>query len=262
MPDLLITDADGIRRITMNRPEKRNALTRAMYEGMGDALREAKSSPVIRAVLLSGAGDCFTAGNDIGDFRVRSDKATDQPSPARGFLNALRACSKPVVAAVGGVAVGIGTTMLLHCDLVYAGEKARFSLPFVDLGLCPEGGSSFLLPQRSGALLANELLMLGGPFDAEAALRAGIVNAVVPAVDLLAHAETKVKILAAKPPSALAATKALLRQADEVRLSAHMDIEFAQFGRQLRGPEAAEALAAFAEKRKPDFSRFLASTPE
>jgi enoyl-CoA hydratase/carnithine racemase len=258
MSDLLIADAEGIRRITMNRPDKRNALTRAMYAGMAEALREAASRPAVRAVLLTGGAECFTAGNDIGDFRARGSEPGEVPSPAQGFLATLRECPKPVVAAVGGVAVGIGTTMLLHCDLVYAAEGASFRLPFVDLGLCPEGGSSLLLPQRAGPLLANELLMLGGAFDAAVALRAGIVNAVVPGAELLAHAEEKARLLAAKPPSALAATKALLRRADEARLVEQMGEEFARFDRQLRGPEAAEALAAFAEKRKPDFSRFWA----
>jgi enoyl-CoA hydratase/carnithine racemase len=179
------------------------------------------------------------------------------PSPARGFLAALRGCPKPVVAAVAGVAVGIGTTMLLHCDLVYAGESARFALPFVDLGLCPEGGSSLLLPQRAGALLANELLMLGGAFDAATALRAGIVNAVLPDDALLAAAAEKAHILAAKPPAAVEATKALLRRAEAARLDEQMEEEFGRFAALLRSPEAAEAVAAFAEKRKPDFSRFL-----
>ena len=257
MSDLVVADEGGVRRIAMNRPEKRNALTRAMYAAMAEALREAATRPAIRAALITGGPDCFTAGNDIADFRARGEAAAEVPSPARGFLAALRDCPKPVVAAVAGHAVGIGTTMLLHCDLVYAAENARFALPFVDLGLCPEGGSSILLPQRAGALLANELLMLGGAFDAATALRAGIVNAVLPDAALLAHAEEKARILAAKPPSAMAAAKALLRRADAARLAAQMEEEFARFNALLRGPEAAEATAAFAEKRKPDFSRFL-----
>ena len=257
MSELLVADAEGLRRITMNRPEKRNALTRAMYAAMAEALRQAATGPTIRAVLITGGPECFTAGNDIADFRARAETPVEEPSPARGFLAALRECPKPVVAAVAGAAVGIGTTMLLHCDLVYAAESARFSLPFVDLGLCPEGGSSLLLPQRAGALLANELLMLGGAFDPATALRAGIVNAVLPDAALLAAAEEKARILAAKPPSAIAATKALLRRGEAVRMTEQMEEEFARFSTLLRGPEAAEATAAFAEKRKPDFSRFL-----
>jgi enoyl-CoA hydratase/carnithine racemase len=257
MLELLIADADGIRRITMNRPSKRNALTRAMYSGMAVALRDAASNPALRSVLLSGGIDCFTSGNDISDFRTRGSEPGEAPSPARDFLEALRECPKPVVAVVGGVAVGIGVTLLLHCDLVYAAEEAVFSLPFVDLGLCPEGGSSLLLPQRAGALLANELFMLASPFDAATALRAGIVNRTVPRVELLSFAEEKVRLLADKPPSAMAATKAMLRHPDEARLAEQMEREFARFGQQVRGEEAAEALAAFIEKRKPDFSRFL-----
>jgi enoyl-CoA hydratase/carnithine racemase len=257
MSELLVADADGLRWITMNRPEKRNALTRAMYAAMAEALREAAARASIRAILVTGGPECFTAGNDVLDFRARADVPEDMPSPARGFLAALRGCPKPVVAAVAGVAVGIGTTMLLHCDLVYAGESARFALPFVDLGLCPEGGSSLLLPQRAGALLANELLMLGGAFDAATALRAGIVNAVLPDDALLPAAAEKAHILAAKPPAAVEATKALLRRAEAARLDEQMEEEFGRFAALLRSPEAAEAVAAFAEKRKPDFSRFL-----
>jgi enoyl-CoA hydratase/carnithine racemase len=257
MSELLVADAEGLRRITMNRPEKRNALTRTMYAAMAETLREAATRATIRAILITGGPDCFTAGNDVLDFRARADAPGEVASPARGFLAALRECPKPVVAAVAGVAVGIGTTMLLHCDLAYAGESARFSLPFVDLGLCPEGGSSLLLPQRAGTLLANELLMLAGAFDAATALRAGIVNAVLPDAALLAAAEDKARILAAKPPSAMDATKALLRRAESARLAGQMDEEFARLNALLRGPEAAEALAALTEKRKPDFSRFL-----
>jgi enoyl-CoA hydratase/carnithine racemase len=257
MSELVVADAEGLRGITINRPEKRNALTRAMYAAMENALREAATRRTIRAILITGGPECFTAGNDIADFRARGNAAGEVPSPARGFLAALRDCPKPVVAAVAGVAVGIGTTMLLHCDLVYAAENARFALPFVNLGLCPEGGSSLLLAQRAGALLANELLMLGEAFDAVTALRAGIVNAVLPDAALLAAAEEKARILAAKPPSALEATKALLRRAGTARIAEQMDEEFARFNVLLRGPEAAEAVAAFTEKRKPDFSRFL-----
>src|SRR5262245_11141519 len=258
MSELLVSDGEGLRRIIMNRPDKRNALTRAMYAGMAKALREAAGRPATRAVLLTGGAQCFTAGNDIADFRSRQHAAGEVPSPARDFLAALREFPKPIVAAVAGVAVGVGTTMLLHCDLVYAAQSARFSMPFVDLGLCPEGGSSLLLVQRAGALLANELLLLGGAFDAATALRARIANDVGPDDMLLARAEEKALLLAAKPPSAMAASKALLRRSEAVRLADQMEQEFARFNALLRGPEAAEALAAFAEKRKPDFSRFLA----
>jgi enoyl-CoA hydratase/carnithine racemase len=260
MSEVLVADDAGLRTIRLNRPEKRNALTRAMYGAMRDALREAAARPAIRAVLITGGPDCFTSGNDVNDFKARSaTPAESGPTPARDFLFALRDCPKPVVAAVAGHAVGIGTTLLLHCDLVYAAEGAIFRMPFVDLGLCPEGGSSLLLAQRGGQLLANELLMLGDAFGPEVALRAGIVNAVLPAAEMMARAEAVARRLAAKPPAALAATKRLLRMPGREALTAHMMEEFALFSDLLRGPEAAEAVAAFQEKRQPDFSRFLAA---
>jgi enoyl-CoA hydratase/carnithine racemase len=258
MGEIEVTDQDGLRTIRIARLEKKNALTGAMYAAMAEALRGA-SAPGVRAVLITGGTECFTSGNDVGDFKARGSQQADVPTPARGFLAELRACPKPVVAAVAGYAVGIGTTLLLHCDLVYAAETAVFRMPFVDLGLCPEGGSSLLIPRRGGQLLANELLMLGDAFSPATALRAGIVNAVVPVGELMATAEGVARRLAAKPPEAIATTKRLLRQAEEAALSAHMTEEFARFGALLRGPEAAEAVAAFQEKRKPDFTRFHAA---
>jgi enoyl-CoA hydratase/carnithine racemase len=259
MSEIEVTDDAGLRTIRIARPEKRNALTRGMYAAMGEALRGAAAMPAVRAVLLTGGTECFTSGNDVGDFKARGGEAAEVPSPAREFLAALRECQKPVVAAVAGYAVGIGTTMLLHCDFVFAAEGAVFRMPFVDLGLCPEGGSSLLVPQRAGPLLANELLMLGDAFPPETALRAGIVTAVVPVGELMARAQGVARRLAAKPPAAMATTKRLLRQAGEAALSAHMTEEFTRFSALLRGPEAAEAVAAFQEKRKPDFTRFLAA---
>jgi enoyl-CoA hydratase/carnithine racemase len=256
MSEIDVTDEDGLRTIGIARPEKKNALTRAMYDAMAKALRDAATLPAVRVVLITGGAECFTSGNDVGDFKARGDAASEAALPAQGFLAALRACPKPVVAAVAGYAIGIGTTLLLHCDFVCAAEGAVFRMPFVDLGVCPEGGSSLLIPQRAGQLLANELLMLGDAFTPATALRAGIVNAVVPVAELMATAVGVARRLAAKPPVALASTKRLLRQADATRLTAHMDDEFARFGELLRGPEAAEAVAAFQEKRKPDFSRF------
>lgn len=259
MNEIEIADDAGLRTIRIARPDKKNALTRVMYAAMAEGLREAARSPAVRVVLLTGGADCFTSGNDVADFKARGDQPADVPSPAREFLAALRECPKPVVAAVAGYAIGIGTTLLLHCDFVYAADTAVFRMPFVDLGLCPEGGSSLVVPQRAGHLLANELLMLGEAFTPETAVRAGIANAVVPLAELFHTAEGLARRLAAKPPAALAATKRLLRQAEEARLTTHMTEEFAKFGALLRGPEAAEAVAAFQEKRKPDFSRFLAA---
>ena len=248
---VLVHDEAGVRRLTLHRPEKRNALTQAMYNALAAALDEAAGLPSVRVVLITGAADCFTAGNDLADF-----VATGDAGAAITFLNALSTFPKPLVAAVNGVAVGIGTTLLLHCDLAYAGPTARFALPFVNLGLCPEGASSLLLAQRAGALLAHELLRVGEAFDGATALRAGLVNAVVE--DARAVAAQKAALLAAKPPAALVASKALLRAPLAQAVAAQMEAEFARFGALLQGPEAAEATAAFLEKRKPDFSRFLA----
>lgn len=259
MSEVIVTDADGLRTIRLNRPEKKNALTKAMYAAMRDAVREGSANPAVRAILLTGGDACFTSGNDVGDFKARSTaEPATVPTPARDFLWAMIECPKPIVAAVAGFAIGIGTTMLLHCDLVYASENALFRMPFVDLGLCPEGGSSLLVPLRAGQLLANELLLLGEAFGPATAVRAGIANAVVAPQDLLAHAESKARTLANKPPEALAATKALLRRPDVGGLRAHMHAEFDRFGELLRGPEAAEAVSAFQEKRKPDFQKFFA----
>lgn len=259
MSEIAVTDDAGLRTILITRPEKKNALTRAMYGAMGEALRDAATSPAVRAVLMTGGAACFTSGNDVSDFKARGDQPAEVPSPAQDFLAALRACPKPVVAAVAGYAIGIGTTLLLHCDFVYAADTAVFRMPFIDLGVCPEGGSSLVVPQRAGQLLANELLMLGEAFTPETAVRAGIANAVVPLAELFPTAEGVARRLAAKPPVAMATTKRLLRAAEEARLTAHMREEFAKFGALLRGPEAAEAVAAFQEKRKPDFTRFLAA---
>ncbi|MBR0669792.1 enoyl-CoA hydratase [Neoroseomonas soli] len=260
MSEIEVIDDTGLRTIRIARPEKKNALTRAMYASMRDALREAATSPAVRSVLLTGGASCFTSGNDVNDFKTRSATPDDSiPTPARDFLFALRDCPKPVVAAVAGFAIGIGTTMLLHCDLVYAADTAVFRMPFVDLGLCPEGGSSLIVPQRAGQLLANELLMLGEAFSPETAVRAGIANTVVSLAELFPVAEGVARKLAAKPPAALAATKRLLRETGAQALTAHMTEEFGTFSELLRGPEAAEAVAAFQEKRKPDFSRFLAA---
>lgn len=252
--DITTNKTDGIFTIEFNRPEKKNAITAAMYQTMADALKQAGADSDVRVILFCGKPEIFTAGNDLEDFLKNPPGNND--SPVYQFMAALLGTTKPVVAAVSGAAVGIGTTMLLHCDLVYAQESARFALPFVNLGLCPEGASSLLLPQRAGALLANELLLLGEAFDAATAQRAGLVNAVVE--DALAVAVQKAAALAAKPPAALAATKALLRGPQSASVTAQLDAEFARFAKLLTGPEAAEATAAFLERRPPDFSRFLA----
>lgn len=244
---------DRVLTIRLNRPEKKNALTFAMYTAMAEALIKADSDGGVRVVLITGTQDCFTAGNDLADFAVAKP---GQVSPAMRYLETLAAFAKPVLAAVRGVAIGIGTTMLLHCDLVYAAASARFQLPFVNLGLCPEAASSAILPALMGLHRASELLLFGEPIGAEAARGLGIVNQVVADSDLLAAATAKTQLLAQKPPAALRTTKMLLKTGLADVIKQAMAREGTQFAALLQGPEAKEAMAAFLERRKPDFSRF------
>jgi enoyl-CoA hydratase/carnithine racemase len=249
-----ITLSEGILHIQMNRPEKKNALTRGMYQTMADAILGADKDGSTRVILLTGTADCFTSGNDIADFIAIHQEAGIKPH--NPFLPAISSAQKPVIAAVNGVAVGIGTTMLLHCDLVYAGTKARFQLPFVNLGLCPELASSLLLPRLVGHQRAAELLLLGEPFGAELARELGLVNAVYPDEALLETAFRKARQLAAQPPASVRLTKALLKRPSEAAVSQTIEEELALFVELLKSPAAAEAFQAFLEKRKPDFSRF------
>ena len=232
----------GIRLVTIDRPERRNALDRAAYAGLTAALDAAGGDAGVRAVVLTGAGGCFTAGNDIRDFQ---DVGTGGDSPGLTFLKALRACPKPVVAAVEGHAVGIGTTLLLHCDLAYAGAGARFRLPFTALGLSPEGGSSYLLPLAAGTKRAAELLMLGEPFTAADAASAGLVNAAVPEGAALDTAMAKARSLAALPPASIAATKRALRRGHADSVARALAEEAEVFHALRRSPEAQAAFAAF-----------------
>ncbi|HEX2094105.1 MAG TPA: enoyl-CoA hydratase [Longimicrobiaceae bacterium] len=255
MSEHVAIEAQGaVLSLRLNRPEKKNALTLEMYAALAGALRAVEEDPGVRVVLLAGTGDAFTAGNDLGDFLQRPP--TDQSSPVLLFLNALISASKPVVAAVNGLAVGVGTTLLLHCDLVYAARSARFHLPFVGLGLVPEAGSSLLLPQRVGQARAAELLLLGESFGAEEALAMGLVSAVFPDEELAEQAAERARRLARQPPAAVRATKALLRRADRAALPERMRQEGEVFIERLRSPEAREAMQAFLERRAPDFSRF------
>ncbi len=250
---VLLEVKDRVMWIRMNRPEKKNALTGAMYTAMSEAITEAGNDPAVRAILITGTLDCFTAGNDLVDF---ANAKPGGPSPAITFLQTISTAQKPVIAAVSGVAVGIGTTMLLHCDLVYAGHSARFHLPFVNLGLCAEGGSSLLLPAMLGQHRAAELLLFGDPFGPETAKEFGIVNQIFPDADLWTSAGAKAQQLAEKPPAALRATKALLKHHSGPSLAETMLREAEQFGALLQGAEAREAMMAFMERRKPDFSKF------
>jgi enoyl-CoA hydratase/carnithine racemase len=245
--------SDGVLRIEIRRPEKRNALTTAMYGAITQALAVADASPDVRAVLLHGQREVFTGGNDLKDFLEHP--ASDPDHPAFRFVDAIFRCETPIVAAVTGPCVGVGATMLLHCDLVYAGTGTTFALPFVNLGLCPEAGSSLLLPFAAGNARAAELLLLGEPFGAARAEACGIVSAVLPDDEVLPHAQAQARKLADKPPGALRIAKALLRRAPREAVAEAIRVESEEFRRRLVSPEAKEAFAAFLEKRKPDFSR-------
>lgn len=253
MSDILIHTEAGVTTITLNRVDKKNSITSAMYAAMADALVAAEADAAVRVVLLQGDATVFSAGNDIGDFLNKPPAGQD--SPVFRFLHGIAAFPKPIVAAVCGPAVGIGTTMLLHCDLVYAGDNAAFSLPFVNLGLCPEAASSLLVPQMFGYHRAAEALLLGEPFMAEAALEVGLVNRIVPPTEANGIAQTQARKLAAKPITSLIETKRLMKKGQAALVAQQMTEEGAVFGRMLREPAAREAFTAFMEKRKPDFSQ-------
>ncbi|HSV54944.1 MAG TPA: enoyl-CoA hydratase [Burkholderiaceae bacterium] len=243
----------GVTTITFNRVDKKNSISSAMYATLADALQQAESDSAVRVVVLQGHETIFSAGNDIGDFL--NGPVSTQESPVFRFLRGIASFPKPLVAAVCGPAVGIGTTMLFHCDLVYAGDNAAFSLPFVNLGLCPEAASSLLVPQMLGYHRAAEALLLGEPFMAEAALEVGLVNRVLPPTEANAYAQAQARKLAAKPLSALVETKRLMKKGQAALVLQQMAEEGASFGRMLREPAAREAFGAFMEKRRPDFSK-------
>lgn len=253
MTEILIDTSAGVMTITLNRVEKKNSITRAMYAAMADALAQAQADDTVRAVVLQGHETIFSAGNDIGDF-LNAPTAT-QDSPVFRFLRGLSTFPKPVLAAVCGPAVGIGTTLLFHCDLVYAGDNAAFSMPFVNLGLCPEAASSYLAPQLMGYGRAAEALLLGEPFLAEAALEMGLISRIVPPAEAAALAQRQAQKLAAKPLSSLIETKRLMKKGQAGIVAERMVEEGAIFGRMLGEPAAREAFTAFMEKRRPDFSK-------
>jgi enoyl-CoA hydratase/carnithine racemase len=245
---------NGVATIEIARPEKKNALTVEMYQAMADALLDAEADAVVRAVLITGQPGIFTSGNDLDDF-MRRPRAGDD-SPVFQFMRALIDCNKPVVAAVTGAAIGIGTTMLLHCDFVYVADDARLAMPFTNLGLVPEFASSLVLPQLMGHRRAAEKLLLGDPFTGETAVECGIANAVLPAGEVVAHARRVAERFNALPPGAVSETKRLLRGPQREALLATVRSEALVFGKRLASPEAREAMQAFFEKRRPDFSKF------
>jgi len=254
MGDILVTQAGPVLEVVFNRPEKKNALTGAMYGALVDAFHRADEDPAIRVVLLSGSGDTFTSGNDIKDFQSRA--ATNEVSHASPFLEALSSLATPLVAAVNGAAIGVGPTMLAHADLVIAARSARFVMPFTSLGLVPEAASSLLFPRLVGHQRASALLLLGEPMDAETAREWGFVNRVVADEDLMTAARDVAARLAALPPASVRMTKDLIKNG-RTDVPGRIEQELVLFRDRLRSPEATEAFQAFAEKRKPDFSGFL-----
>ncbi|MCE2658573.1 MAG: enoyl-CoA hydratase [Rubrivivax sp.] len=249
---------DGVATIEIARPEKKNALTMAMYTAMSEALDAAREDKAVRAVLITGQPGIFTSGNDIEDFMQRppGQGSESMDSPVFRFMQSLLACDKPVVAAVTGAAIGIGTTMLLHCDFVYVSDEARLAMPFVSLGLVPEFASSLLVPQLMGHRRAAEKLLLGDPFSAEQAVECGIANAVLPASEVLPYARRMAERFNALPPGAVREAKQLMRAPQREQMLQVIRAEGEKFGKRLRSPEAMEAFQAFFQKRKPDFSAF------
>ena len=253
MSDILTDVTDGVMTITFNRIDKKNSFTAAMYADMALALEQAQDDEAVRVVVLQGHETVFSAGNDIADFLQNPPLSLDVP--VFRFMRAMAALRKPLLAAVCGPAVGIGTTLLFHCDLVYAGDNAAFSMPFVNLGLCPEAASSLLAPQRMGYGRAAEALLLGEPFMAEAALEMGLVSRIVPPSEVNALAQQQARKLAAKPMSSLIQTKRFLKMGQTEAVAQRMADEGVVFGRMLGEPAAREAFGAFMAKRLPDFSK-------
>ena len=252
---ILTEVADRILRIAIDRPETKNALSVAMYSELAAALARAAADPAVRVVLLHGHPQVFTSGNDLADF-MDASTAFAEDRPVLNFLRAISTAEKPIVAAVTGPAIGIGTTMLLHCDFVYAGEGARFQLPFVNLALVPEAASTLLLPAAIGYLRAAQLVLLGEPFSAAKAREYGIVTEVVADSGALDVARAAAMKLAAKPPAALRLAKMLMKQSMVEAVAKQMREETRYFAQQRTSAEAVEAFRAFFEKRPPDFSRF------
>jgi len=257
MTDHVLSElSGGVLTLTINRPEKKNALTRAMYQALADGIDGAANNKDVRCVLIQANGDIFTAGNDLGDFAAvnAGDAGASQAREGGNpLLIALGRAKVPLVAAVHGRAVGVGVTMLLHCDLVYVAEDALLTTPFVNLALVPEAASSMLLPARIGHARAFAMFVLGEAVDGRTAAAWGLANAAVPAAELRARARAAAEAVAARPPASVAITKALMR--DPAAIAARMDEEGRHFAAQLKSPEAKEAFAAFAEKRAPDFSK-------
>jgi enoyl-CoA hydratase/carnithine racemase len=253
MSDILSHHEGGVTTLTLNRLQRKNSLTAAMYGQLADALAQAADDAQVRVVVIQGHETVFSAGNDIGDFLNNPPASED--APVFRFLRGISGFAKPLVAAVCGPAVGVGTTLLLHCDLIYAGDNAAFSTPFVNLGLCPEAASSLLMPRLMGHPRAAEALLLGEPFSAESALEWGLVNRIVPPTEANALAQQQARRLASKPMSSLLETKRLMKLGTQSEVAQRMGQEALIFGRMLGEPAAREAFTAFMDKRLPDFSK-------
>jgi enoyl-CoA hydratase/carnithine racemase len=258
MEEIVTEHTGSILRIQLNRPKKRNAMTSAMYVALAGLFNEATNDENTRVVLWHGAGDSFCAGNDIEDFLNNPPGSGE--SPQARLMDALLNIDKPLVAAVHGAAIGGGTTMLTHCDFIYAGESTQFQMPFINLAVVPEFGSSCSVPARIGHIRAAELILLGVPFDARRAAELGFVTQVLPDKDVLAKATETAGKLAAKPARALQASKRLMKQPFREQIKAAMKAENAEFSAQVRSEDAKEAFTAFLEKRKPDFTRIIKSS--
>jgi enoyl-CoA hydratase/carnithine racemase len=253
MSDIITEQSGAILRVQLNRPASKNAMTAAMYVTLAELFDSAAKDDQIRVVLWHGAGDSFCAGNDIGDFLKNPPGPGESPQAL--LIKALINFDKPIVAAVQGAAIGGGTTMLTHCDFVFAGENAKFQMPFVNLALVPEFGSSCTIPARAGYLRAAELILTGQSFDAREAAELGVVTRVVPNQELLATATETAQKLAQKPPAALRSCKRLLKQSTREQLERAVKLEMDEFAVRVRSGEAKEAFTAFLEKRRPDFTR-------
>ena len=253
MDEIITERSESILRVMLNRPTRRNAMTSSMYLTLADVFDDAASDQGIRAVLWHGAGDSFCAGNDVEDFLKNPPGPGD--SPQSKLMHALVDFDKPLIAAVHGAAIGGGTTMLTHCDFVYAGESAKFQMPFINLAVVPEFGSSCTVPARIGHIRAAELILLGLPFDARRAADLGLVTQVVSDRNLLATATEIARKLAAKPAGALQASKRLLKRPFREQIKAAMKAENEAFSALVRSADAKEALTAFLEKRPPNFTR-------
>src|SRR3981081_1560773 len=257
MDEIITERSEGILRVELNRPKKRNAMTSSMYVTLADVFNDAAKDERTRVVLWHGAGDSFCAGNDLEDFLKNPPGPGD--SPQARLMNALLDLDKPLIAAVQGAAIGGGTTMLTHCDFIYAAENAKFQMPFINLAVVPEFGSSCSVPARIGHVRAAELILLGAPFDARRAAELGLITQVVSDKDVLAKATETARKTAGKPAAALQASKRLMKQPFREQIKAAMKAENEEFSGQVRSEDAKEALTAFLEKRKPDFTRSIKS---